>query len=61
MLAIRNKRRELGYTQAEVAAKLGIRQNTYSKIERNDIRFTVDIFLMICEILGMEPDELLSK
>ena len=49
------------YTQEYLAYNLGISQNTYSKIERDKIRLSVNRFLSISEILQMEPGLLLVE
>jgi len=58
---IKNRRATLGYSQFYVAAKLGITQNVYSKIESNKIKLTACRLLMICEILDIDAVKLLKS
>lgn len=54
-------RKELGYTQADVAEMLGIEQSGYSIIER-DLMYTSGYKQKkICEILGLEWPEILKE
>jgi transcriptional regulator with XRE-family HTH domain len=57
---IKLRRKALGYTQQCMADKLGINQNVYSKIELNNIRLTACRFLLICDLLEVEVDEILK-
>jgi len=57
---IKLRRQELGYTQKYMAHKLCIHQNMYSKIEKNQVKFTADVFLLICEVLEMDACKLLK-
>lgn len=57
---IRKRRGELGYSQEYMAHRLGISQKGYSKLELDVSRLTVDRFLDICEILEMDPAEMIS-
>jgi transcriptional regulator with XRE-family HTH domain len=54
--------RELrGYSQEFVANKLGIAQNTYSKIETEQSKLTVKMLNKISDVLGVSPTELLNN
>jgi len=57
---IRNKREKLNYTQEYLAAKLGISQNAYSKIELGYTKITVERLFQISEILETDPIELIN-
>ena len=54
--------RELrGFSQENIAAKLGIAQNSYSKIETNQTRLTTDMLNKIAEVLDVTPSDILSN
>ncbi|MGB6102995.1 MAG: helix-turn-helix domain-containing protein [Pusillimonas sp.] len=48
------RRKELGLTQAEVAARLCISQNRLSELENRPTLMTVDRLLALVGILGIE-------
>lgn len=48
------RRRALGLTQAQVAARLGISQNRLSELENQPALLTVDRLLALAGILGLE-------
>jgi transcriptional regulator with XRE-family HTH domain len=58
---IRNKREKLNYTQEYLAAKLGISQNAYSKIELGYTKITLERLFQIAEILETELMELIDS
>ena len=53
-------RAENGFTQAEVAAKLGISQQMYSKYEGGSTVPDADMVKQICGIYGISADYLLG-
>lgn len=54
--------RELrNFSQVHVADKLGIAQNTYSKIETGQTKLSTDTLIKIAEILGVSPINILSN
>lgn len=53
---IRKLRDSLGYSQEFVAAKMGIAQNTYSKIESGQSPLTIERAKKLGEIFDVEPD-----
>jgi transcriptional regulator with XRE-family HTH domain len=53
---IRKLRDNLGYSQEYVAAKLGIAQNTYSKIETGQSPLTIERAKKLAELFEVEPD-----
>lgn len=53
---IRKLRDNLGYSQEYVATKLGIAQNTYSKIETGQSPLTIDRAKKLAELFEVEPD-----
>lgn len=55
---VKEYREAKGYTQEQVAKKLGIKQNTYSDKERGKSGFTVDELLKLEIILGASISEL---
>lgn len=48
---IKEKRKEKGFNQTDMAEKLSINVSTYSKIEQNIISLSIERFLEICRIL----------
>ena len=56
---IRRLRESKAYSQEYMAAKMGISQNGYSKIELNYTRLTVERLLAIAALLDTEAIELL--
>jgi transcriptional regulator with XRE-family HTH domain len=58
---IRNKREKLNYTQEYLAAKLGISQNAYSKMELGYTKITVERLFQIAEILETDLIELINS
>ncbi|WP_133575400.1 helix-turn-helix domain-containing protein [Pedobacter metabolipauper] len=57
---IRKIREFRNYTQDYLAAKLGISQNAYSKIELGYSKITVDRLFQISNILEIETTQLMS-
>lgn len=47
-------------SQEHVASKLGIRQNTYSKIENNQTKLTAEMLQKISEVLEVSPMDIMS-
>jgi len=48
------------YSQEHIAAKLGISQNSYSRIENNQTRLTAERLKQLAAIFNLPPEELLS-
>ncbi len=48
------RRKALGLSQAEVAARLGISQNRLSELESRPERLTLDRLLALAGVLGLE-------
>lgn len=46
-----------GFSQAQMAAKLGIAQQSYAAWERRDVALRADQVQRLADILGMKPDE----
>lgn len=62
VLKILKKRRiEAHITQQTIANALGIPQPSYSRIETGEYQLTFNAFLIICEIIGVEPTKLLKE
>lgn len=57
---IRNTRESLNYTQEYLAAKLGISQNAYSKIELGYTKITVERLFQIAAVLEADVHELIN-
>lgn len=63
--AIENKllvvRKRIEMTQAEVAETVELSDRTYVDIERGTINMRIEIFLRICQVLHITPDEILTE
>lgn len=56
---IREIRKKKGYKQAGIAEELGISQSTYAKIEKEQQKLSLEIFLSISQILSVTPTDIL--
>ncbi|KUG04358.1 hypothetical protein ASZ90_018229 [hydrocarbon metagenome] len=57
---IRAERVRCGFTQSDMARKLGLSVTGYNHKENGKRQFTLEEFIMICKILGANPDTLIS-
>lgn len=57
---VRGLRERAGLTQSQLAEKLGIRQDEVSRLERNPSALTLQLFLEICSIFGISPNQATS-
>jgi transcriptional regulator with XRE-family HTH domain len=58
---IRLIREMRGFSQENVAAKLGIAQNAYSRIELNQSKLESGMLVKIAEVLEVSPMDILSS
>ena len=58
---IRSLRMDHGYTQKQIAAYLGISQNTYSQYEIGVLNYPVDVLIKLAELYGVSVDYLLGR
>ena len=58
---IRSLRIDNGYTQKQIAAYLGISQNTYSQYEIGVLNYPVDVLIKLAELYGVSMDYLLGR
>ncbi len=58
---IRAERVRCGFTQRELALKLGLSPTGYNQKENGKRQFTLEEFILICKILGADPDSLIRK
>ena len=58
---IRDRRQELRLSQEKVAEKAGISVNTVSRIEGGQSAMSIEIFIKMVQILGVDADELLGE
>lgn len=58
---IRNLRIDKEYTQKEIAAVLGISQNTYSQYELGVLNYPVDALIKLADFYGVSVDYLLGR
>lgn len=60
-IRIRDARVKNGYSQEFVAAKIGISQNAYSRIELGLAKLSIERMLKICDILQVSVLDLLVE
>ena len=58
---IRNLRIDNGYTQKQIAAFLGISQNTYSQYEIGILNYPVDALIKLADFYHVSVDYLLGR
>lgn len=58
---IKNRRKEKGLNQEEIAKKIFIAETTYRDIESGKIRLTLENFLKICNALELNHNQILEK
>ncbi|MDD2620801.1 MAG: helix-turn-helix transcriptional regulator [Syntrophomonadaceae bacterium] len=58
---IRAERVRCGLTQRDMALKLGLSATGYNHKENGKRQFTLGEFVLICKILGTEPEYLIIK
>ena len=58
---IKRIRESKNYTQEHLASKLGISQNSYSKIETGGVKITTDRLKQIAEIFEIPVEQLLNE
>lgn len=60
---LKKLRKDAGYTQKDIAKKLGVSRNTYLLIENNDEKgreLYASEIVKLCDLYGMSPDVLLG-
>ncbi len=58
---IRAERVRCGLTQRDMAQKLGLSATGYNHKETGKRQFTLDEFILICKILGTDPESIIRK
>ena len=58
---IRSIRIDKGYTQTQIAERLGISQNTYSQYEIGILNYPVDAVVKLADFYGVSTDYLLGR
>lgn len=58
---IRNYRKNKGYSHDFMALELNISPSTYTKIERNEVKLSLERFLQISQILEVSPSLFLEN
>jgi transcriptional regulator with XRE-family HTH domain len=58
---IRAERVRCGFTQREMARRLGLSATGYNHKENGKRQFTLEEFVLICKILEANPDSLIRK
>ena len=59
--AIRNLRVDGGYTQAQIAQMLNIKQNTYSQYEIGVLNYPIEVLLKLADFYNVSVDYLLGR
>ena len=57
---IRDRRNEISMSQEKVAEQAGISANTVSRIEGGQSAMSIEIFIKMVQILGVDANELLG-
>ena len=58
---LRNMRDRYGYTQQDVAERIGIGKSAYRSYENNDRRIPVDVLTRVAALYNVSMDELLGN
>lgn len=58
---IRDRRQEIRLSQEQVAEKAGISTNTVSRIEGGQSAMSIEIFIKMLQILGVDANDLLGE
>lgn len=58
---IRNLRIDGGYTQAQIAEYLNVKQNTYSQYEIGTLNYPIDVLIKLADFYGVSVDYLLGR
>lgn len=58
---IRAKRKELNFTQEQVASYVGMKTNTYRDLENGNTRMRLEDLLLICKYLSIDPINLVKE
>lgn len=58
---IRMIREIRNYSQEHMADRLGIKQNSYSKIENNQTKLTTEMLQKIADALGVSPMDIMNQ
>ena len=58
---IRNLRIDGGYTQAQIAEYLNVKQNTYSQYEIGTLNYPIDVLMKLADFYNVSVDYLLGR
>ena len=58
---IRNLRIDNGYTQAQIAEYLNVKQNTYSQYEIGTLNYPIDVLIKLADFYHVSVDYLLGR
>ena len=58
---IRSLRIDGGYTQAQIAEYLNVKQNTYSQYEIGTLNYPIDVLTKLADFYGVSVDYLLGR
>ena len=58
---IRSLRVDAGLTQKQIAAQLGISQNTYSQYEIGVLKYPVDVLIKLADLYNVSLDYLVGR
>ncbi len=60
-VVLSNRRQELGIEQEEMAAKMGLSQPSYSRLESGKSVFSLDQMFMACDVLNISTEEIIKR
>lgn len=58
---IRSLRIDNGYTQAQIAEYLNVKQNTYSQYEIGTLNYPIDVLMKLADFYNVSVDYLLGR
>ena len=58
---IRDLRIDGGYTQAQIAEYLNVKQNTYSQYELGTLNYPIDVLIKLADFYNVSVDYLLGR
>jgi transcriptional regulator with XRE-family HTH domain len=57
---LKKARKDLGLTQSEVGEKAGVNANYYSRIERDEVNPSLDVFENVLKVLKLKSKDVLK-
>lgn len=60
-LKIQGLREASGLSQRDLAEQILLDPSTLSRLESGQSRWTIEVFVMCCQVLGVQPGEVLAE